>query len=69
MDNSKDAKLKVFTLEEIKEQFIENKELFDFKLEMVERLNDILNQSKFLYTDAGRSHFFSKEIKKLIDEI
>ena len=71
MDNTQNIKLKTYTLEEIKEEFIENKELYEFKLKVIVKLEKILkrNQGKPLsYSNRSLIQDITNLIKKIENE-
>lgn len=72
MDNLQ-RNLKVYSLEEIKDEFLPEgtaeRKLLDFKLEMVSKLQNLLDQYKNIYTSKDQVAYLTKEIKELIDSI
>ena len=72
MDSSQ-KDLKVYSLEEVKNESLpkgtSERELYDFKIEIIEKLHKILKGHKFVHTDSGKITYFTHNIKKLIDQI
>lgn len=72
MDNSQTT-IKLYSLEETIDEFIPKgspeREIFDLKSNIVERLQKMIKGHKYVKTDEGKVFYFNREIKKLIDEI
>jgi len=55
--------MKVYTLEEAKEELIDNKELYEFKLWISIELEQLL------MSDEKKNYDYRKEIRKLLNKI
>jgi len=57
------AGLKVYTLEEVKEEYIDNKELYEFKLWISVELGNIL------YSSEESNTYYRKQLRNLLNKI
>ena len=57
------AVLKVYTLEEVKEEYIDNKELYEFKLWISVELRNIL------YSSEESNTYYRKQLRNLLNKI
>lgn len=65
--------MKIYSLEEVTDEFLPKetpeRELHDFKIDIVTKLKKILNGHKYVHTTEGKVHYFNRELKELIDKI